>query len=225
MSPDDLVYGPDGLVPAIIQDAGSGAVLTLAYANREAVASTLAERVTVLYSRSRQALWRKGESSGHTQRLVELRYDCDADALLYRVEPAGPACHTGATTCFEGRLDAPEGSAVTTASPAAEPSAGSAVFAAALGHLAATFASRKAAVAAGTAPAESYVAKMLRDGVDRIAKKVGEEATEVVIAAKNDDRAELTWETADLLFHTMLLLEERGVSLDDVGAELLRRAK
>ena len=224
MSPDELRYGPDGLIPVIIQDAGSGAVLTLGYANREAIALTLSERATVLYSRSRRELWRKGETSGNTQRVVSVRYDCDADAVLYGVIPNGPACHTGAASCFAARLD-PDADGDASPDLARGNAAPAPALAAALAHLQATFAARKAAIADGTASADSYVAKMLRDGVDRIAKKVGEEATEVVIAAKNDDRAELTWEAADLLFHTALLLEERGVSLDDVGAELLRRAK
>src|SRR5271166_2827922 len=104
MSIDDLAWGRDGLLPVVIQDALSGTVLTLAYANREALERTLAERSTFLYSRSRAKLWHKGETSGATQRVVGVAYDCDADALLYRVEPSGPACHTGALSCFETGL-------------------------------------------------------------------------------------------------------------------------
>jgi phosphoribosyl-ATP pyrophosphohydrolase/phosphoribosyl-AMP cyclohydrolase len=199
---DDLHFDPDGLLPVIIQDARTGAVLTLAYANREAVERTRAERTTYLYSRSRKALWRKGETSGNTQEVVAVRPDCDGDALLYEVIPAGPACHTGAVSCFEGVAHE------------------SAPFARALAHLRTTIASRRTA-----SPDESYTAKLLHSGVDRIAKKIGEEATEVVIAAKNGSSSELTWETADLLYHVLVLLEERGVSLDEVGEELLRRAK
>jgi phosphoribosyl-ATP pyrophosphohydrolase/phosphoribosyl-AMP cyclohydrolase len=202
VEPDKLLFGPDGLLPVIIQDARTGAVLTLAYANREAVERTLAERTTYLYSRSRKALWRKGETSGNTQEVVAVRGDCDGDALLYEVIPAGPACHTGAVSCFEGVAH--------TVSP----------FAQALSHLRSTIASRRSA-----SPEESYTAKLLHGGIDRIAKKIGEEATEVVIAAKNGSSSELTWETADLLYHVLVLLEERGVSLDEVGEELLRRAK
>jgi len=204
-----LAWPESGLLPVVIQDARTGAVLTLAYANREALKRTLATRETHLWSRSRGELWRKGTTSGNVQHVESVSADCDADALLYRVHPAGPACHTGATTCFETAL---------LAGPADVAPGGA--LARALEHLRATFARRRSASAD-----ESYVAKLLAGGVDRIGKKIGEEATEVVIAAKNDDRAELTWEAADLLFHLLLLLEAQGVSPDDVGAELLRRAK
>jgi phosphoribosyl-ATP pyrophosphohydrolase/phosphoribosyl-AMP cyclohydrolase len=204
--PAELNWGESGLLPVVIQDAHTGAVLTLAYANREALQRTLASRSTWLFSRSRAALWHKGETSGHTQSVVSVSYDCDGDALLYRVEPAGPACHTGSASCFSATLFSDH------APPAAN-------FEAAIEHLRLTIAERR------TAPPEtSYTAKLLRDGVDRIGKKIGEEATEVVIAAKNDDPRELVWEVADLLYHTLVLLEHRGVALDDVGAELLRRA-
>jgi phosphoribosyl-ATP pyrophosphohydrolase/phosphoribosyl-AMP cyclohydrolase len=203
MSIDELTWGESGLLPVVVQDATSGAVLTLAYANREALARTLAEKTSWFFSRSRRALWRKGETSGNTQRVVGVAYDCDGDALLYRVEPAGPACHTGAPSCFSAEL------------LAAPPS-----FLGALAHLRTTIAERRHA-----SPEASYTAKLLSGGVDLIGKKIGEEATEVVIAAKNGDPRELVWEVADLLYHTLVLLEERGVALDDVGAELLRRAK
>jgi phosphoribosyl-ATP pyrophosphohydrolase/phosphoribosyl-AMP cyclohydrolase len=209
MSIDELAWGPDGLLPVVIQDAQTGAVLTLAYANRAALERTLAERATWLFSRSRGSLWKKGESSGNTQGVVAVAYDCDADALLYRVHPHGPACHTGAASCFSGHLLLEAGDN--------EPAG---AFDAALAHLRATLVERRSA-----SPQASYTAKLLRDGVDRIAKKVGEEATEVVIAAKNDDPAALAWEVADLFYHTLVLLEARGVTLDDVGKELLRRAK
>ena len=205
-SPNDLQWGENGLLPVVVQDARSGAVLTLAYADREALRRTLDSRSTWLFSRSRSALWHKGETSGNTQRVVSVSYDCDADALLYRVEPAGPACHTGSASCFSNALLADE------AKPAER-------FEAAIGHLRATISARRTA-----SPETSYTAKLLRDGVDRIGKKIGEEATEVVIAAKNDDPQELVWEVADLLYHTLVLLEHRGIALDEVGAELLRRA-
>jgi phosphoribosyl-ATP pyrophosphohydrolase/phosphoribosyl-AMP cyclohydrolase len=209
MSIDELAWGENGLLPVVIQDADSGAVLTLAYANREALARTLAERATYLYSRSRATLWKKGESSGHTQRVVGVDYDCDADALLYRVVPNGPACHTGAASCFDGHLLGGE--------PAA---AQDGAFERAVVHLRDVIAARR-----GASPETSYTAKLLHGGVDRIGKKIGEEATEVVIAAKNGAPDEIAWEVADLLYHTLVLLEERGVGLDHVGRELLRRAK
>lgn len=199
-----------GLAPVVVADATTGAVLTLAYANREALAKTLETGSTWLWSRSRAELWNKGATSGNTQRVVSVSLDCDGDALLYRVVPNGPACHTGAPTCFtttvaiEGAERAPEGAA----------------FASAIAALARTIAARKAQPVEG-----SYTAKLFAGGVDRIGKKIGEEATEVVIAAKNADRAELVWETADLLYHALVLLAERGVALDEVGAELSRRAK
>ncbi|GAC1299776.1 MAG: bifunctional phosphoribosyl-AMP cyclohydrolase/phosphoribosyl-ATP diphosphatase HisIE [Vulcanimicrobiaceae bacterium] len=207
MSIDELAWGENGLLPVVIQDAATGAVLTLAYADREALRRTLAEKTTWLYSRSRGALWKKGETSGHTQTVASVAFDCDADALLYRVEPHGPACHTGAASCFGQTL-------------LADTSVAAPTFERAIAHLRSTIAARR-----GASPESSYTARLLHDGVDRIGKKIGEEATEVVIAAKNDDPAEIAWEVADLLYHTLVLLEERGVALDAVGAELLRRAK
>jgi len=207
MTLDELKWPADGLLPVVVQDARSGAVLTLAYANRDALERTLAKRSTYLYSRSRQALWEKGETSGNTQAVVGVDYDCDADALLYRVIPRGPACHTGSASCFSDRLlggDPP--------SPTA--------FERAVAHLRTTIAARR-----GASPETSYTAKLLEGGVDAIVQKIGEEATEVVIAAKNGSRDEVRWEVADLFYHMLVLLEERGVDLDEVGEELLRRAK
>jgi phosphoribosyl-ATP pyrophosphohydrolase/phosphoribosyl-AMP cyclohydrolase len=202
-------WSADGLVPVVIADARSGDVLTLAYANREAVQRTLDTRSTWLFSRSRAALWNKGATSGNTQRVVTVALDCDGDALLYRVVPDGPACHTGADSCFSTPL---------LAAPEIEVGSGDA-FASALIALAGTIAARRV-----DAPEGSYTAQLFAGGVDRIGKKIGEEATEVVIAAKNAQPAELIWESADLLYHLLVLLAERGVTLDDVGAELSRRA-
>jgi phosphoribosyl-ATP pyrophosphohydrolase/phosphoribosyl-AMP cyclohydrolase len=206
IAPEIAVVWPEsGLVPVVVVDDRSGDLLTLAYANREALDRTIASRSTWLYSRSRSALWNKGETSGNTQHVVAIAVDCDGDALVYRVIPHGPACHTGSASCFSEAVRF-------------EPARGT-VFGAALEHLAATIADRKT-----NAPPDSYTAKLFAGGVDRIGKKIGEEATEVVIAAKNADRAELIWEVSDLLYHTLVLLAERGVSLDEVGAELSRRA-
>jgi phosphoribosyl-ATP pyrophosphohydrolase/phosphoribosyl-AMP cyclohydrolase len=202
-------WNADGLAPVVIVDARTNAVLTLAYANHEALAKTLATHSTWLYSRSRAQLWNKGATSGNTQLVVAVAIDCDSDALLYRVVPNGPACHTGAPTCFSevvplaGVETAPNG----------------AHFAEAMLALSSTIADRHA-----NPPEGSYTAQLFAGGIDRIAKKIGEEATEVVIAAKNADRGELIWETSDLLYHTLVLLAERNVSLDEIGDELARRA-
>ncbi len=212
MTLDELAWGETGLLPVVIANAETGDVLTLAYANREALARTIAERTTWLYSRSRKALWKKGETSGHVQDVVAVAYDCDADALLYRVRPHGPACHTGTASCFTGTLLAED--------PRTDVGSSDTTFERALVHLRDTIAARR-----GADPGSSYTAKLLAGGIDRIGKKIGEEATEVVIAAKNGAKDEICWETADLLYHTLVMLEERGVALDDVGAELLRRAK
>jgi len=203
-----IAWGDDGLVPVIVVDDRTDAVLTLAYANAEALERTIESHSTWLFSRSRRELWNKGATSGNTQQVVAIAVDCDADALIYRVIPAGPACHTGRVSCFNLvlRLD-----------PAAD--TGAARFAAAVAGLAATIAARKLSPTPG-----SYTAKLFAGGVDRIGKKIGEEATEVVIAAKNADRNELIWETADLLYHTLVLLAARDIALDEVGAELTRRA-
>jgi phosphoribosyl-AMP cyclohydrolase / phosphoribosyl-ATP pyrophosphohydrolase len=203
---DHLKWNADGLVPVVIADARTNAVLTLAYANREALEKTIAERSTYLYSRSRQKLWHKGEESGNTQEVVEVAYDCDSDAVLYRVIPNGPACHTGADSCFHNTL--------LSATHAANR------FGEAIAHLEAVLDQRKSAD-----PGSSYVAKLYSGGVDKIGKKIGEEATEVVIAAKNASHDELVWEAADLIFHLLVLLKSANVPLDDVGGELLRRAK
>ncbi len=211
LAPSALQWPESGLLPVVVQHAETGAVLTLAYANREAVERTVETRATWLFSRSRNELWNKGATSGNTQYVVAVDVDCDRDALIYRVLPSGPACHTGAATCFTDALLAPDENA-------AEASSGTA-FAAAMVRLASVIDERKR-----TAPPESYTAKLFAGGVDRIGKKIGEEATEVVIAAKNADPAELVWETADLLYHTLVMLAERGIALDTIGAELARRA-
>lgn len=202
-------WGSEGLVPVVIVDERTGAVLTLAYANREALERTVATHSTWLYSRSRGELWNKGATSGNTQHVVAVSLDCDADALIYRVIPHGPACHTGAASCF--------GEVV-----AIDPSAGvpaAARFASSLVALAQTIEQRRV-----DPPPGSYTAKLFSGGVDRIGKKIGEEATEVVIAAKNADRGELVWEATDLLYHLLVMLAQRGVTLDEIGDEMARRA-
>ena len=199
----NLRWDESGLLPVVIQDAASGNVLTLAYANRPALEETLRTKHTVLYSRSRQALWRKGETSGNAQLVESVSYDCDADALLYRVLPHGPACHTGEPTCFHnaiyGEVSAPH------------------VFSDSIRELSQVLRERKR-----DAPAGSYVAKLYRD-LDAICKKIGEEAAEVIIAAKNTSTPDRIWEASDLLFHLLVLLEYQNIGLEQIGAELRRR--
>ena len=206
---DRIRFDANGLVPVVSQDATTGDVLTLAYANREAVERTLATGEAHFYSRSRRELWRKGERSGNTQRVVEVRLDCDADALLYRVEPKGPACHTGERTCFFTTV-AGEGVGV------APGRADEASFGNVVERLAGTIAARHKEM-----PEESYTAGLIRRGPERVAQKVGEEAVEVVISALRDDR--LAEETADLVYHLLVLLEERGVGIDEVAGVLRDR--
>ncbi len=202
MNLDAVKFDERGLVPVVIQDADSGEVLTLAWANREALERTLQTRQTHLYSRSRQALWKKGETSGHVQELVEMRLDCDGDAVLYRVRPQGPACHTGARSCFFNPV-----------TPETAPPLGWV-----LEQVWRTIQDRLE-----QRPEGSYVAKMHAAGLDRILKKIGEEAGEVIIAAKNPDPAELAWEASDLVFHLLLVLAERGLSPADLARVLSER--
>ena len=206
---ENVRFDEGGLVPVVAQDAATGDVLTLAYANRKALEETLATGEAHFYSRSRQELWRKGATSGNTQRVVEVRLDCDGDAVLYRVEPRGPACHTGERTCFFTTL-AGQGVGVAT-EKTDETSLGTMVE-----RLAGTIAQRHRDM-----PQESYTAGLIRRGPERLAQKVGEEAVEVVIAALGDDR--LAEETADLVYHLLVLLEERGVGTEKVAGVLRDR--
>lgn len=192
VSAADVAWGETGLVPAIVQDARDGRVLMLAWADAEALAATLATGEVHFHSRSRDRLWRKGEESGNVLRLRSVALDCDGDALLFGVDPAGPTCHRGTRSCF----DAPGWSEFPL------PAQGFAW----LETLWTTLARR-----AGERPEGSYTVKLLDGGVDAVGRKVTEEATEVLLAAKNDDRAALAGEVADLLYHTFVLLLERGM--------------
>jgi phosphoribosyl-ATP pyrophosphohydrolase/phosphoribosyl-AMP cyclohydrolase len=201
----EIQFDERGLVPVIAQDANTGAVLTLAYANHEALQRTLESGEAHYYSRARAELWRKGATSGNTQKVVEVRVDCDGDALLYRVEPRGPACHTGEESCFFTTL---AGEGVETGDD------GEADFGSIVAKLAGTIAQRHREM-----PEGSYTAKLLGGGTERVAQKVGEEAVEVVVAALGGER--LAEEAADLVYHLLVLLEERGVGIGEV-AKVLR---
>jgi phosphoribosyl-ATP pyrophosphohydrolase/phosphoribosyl-AMP cyclohydrolase len=181
----------------------------VAYADREALERTLSTGFAHYYSRSRKALWRKGETSGHEQRVAEIRLDCDGDTVLFRVDQTGPACHTGARTCFSRAVRRDGGTA-----EGEEPGGH------ALTRLAATIAAR-----AAERPAGSYTVELLDQGIPKISQKVGEEAVELVVAANAEDDTRLAAESADLLYHLLVLLEARSVPLDAVLRELEQRTK
>ena len=196
-------------MPVVVQDARNGDVLMVAWATREALARTRETGQAHFWSRSRQQLWRKGESSGHSQSVGQIRLDCDGDTVLYRVTPHGPACHTGQRTCFSSAVNA-DGAVEDGPDPG--------------GHLLTRLASLLRARAAER-PAGSYTVELLDRGVPRIAKKVGEEAVEVAVAATSEDDARLTSETADLIYHLLVLLTARGVAPDAVLDELQTRLR
>ena len=198
-------FGADGLIPAVVQDASTGRVLTQAWMNRESLERTLERGETWFWSRSRGELWRKGATSGNTQAVRAVLLDCDGDSLVVLVDPAGPACHTGAETCFGDTL---------TAGDVPQPFA-------ALADLERTVAAR----AAAADPESSYTARLLAKGIDTVCKKVGEEATEVVLAAKGGEHGQVVYESADLLYHLAVLWRATGVRLDEVAAELASRRR
>lgn len=214
---EDLKFDANGLIPAIAQDAENGEVLMHAYMNAEAVARTLETGLAHYYSRSRRRLWRKGEESGHVQRIREIRYDCDADTLLLAVEQVVAACHTGHRSCFYRRLAGSEGAAAAADALRFDPAA---VYGG-LGPLAELYGvicDRRA-----RRPEGSYVAGLFAKGGDQIRKKVAEEAAEVLLASKGGERSQLVCEMADLWFHTLVLLAEHGVRPEEVAEELKRR--
>lgn len=196
-----LKFDENGLIPAIVQDHYTKEVLTLAYMNAETLALTIAEGRTVFYSRSRKEVWRKGETSGNVQRVVSITADCDADALVVEVVKSGPACHTGAESCFFQPVYLSE---------QLKPFAYEALYRLIEG--------RK------TAPREgSYTTYLFEKGLDKILKKVGEECTEVIIAAAKQDKEETVYEIADLAYHVMVLMVQAGITVEDVTRELEKR--
>jgi phosphoribosyl-AMP cyclohydrolase / phosphoribosyl-ATP pyrophosphohydrolase len=210
MNLEQLKFDSNGLIPAVVQDASTREVLTVAYMNEESLSKSLETRKTWFYSRSRQELWHKGATSGNTQKIVEIKYDCDGDALVVLVDPAGPACHTGAVSCFSENL---------LNSETADASASLSDFTVML-ELEKTIRDRERDM-----PEGAYTTYLFEKGVDKILKKVGEEAAEVIIAAKNRDAEELKWEAADLLYHLMVLLQEQKLPLKNVLEVLDKRKK
>ena len=198
---DELKFDEKGLIPAIVVDAVTKQVLTLAYMNRESLAVSMEKELTCFWSRSRQELWLKGETSGNYQHIVSITADCDKDALVVMVEPEGPACHTGEVSCFhnpvfqsqsrqefsyQGRYSLREG--------------------------------RKKNL-----PEGSYTTYLFQKGLDKILKKVGEECTEVIIAGRKEDKEETIFEIADLTYHVMVLMVQMGISVEDITRELEKR--
>ncbi|WP_221566869.1 bifunctional phosphoribosyl-AMP cyclohydrolase/phosphoribosyl-ATP diphosphatase HisIE [Alkalihalobacillus sp. TS-13] len=210
MKISELRFDEKGLIPAVVQDVESKEVLTLAYMNEESLQKSLETKETWFFSRSRQELWHKGETSGNTQTITDIRYDCDQDALVVLVKPKGPACHKGTFSCFDDSLfEGDEGQV--------DVSAGVGKLAI-LSELEQLIAERER-----TRPEGSYTTYLFEEGIDKILKKVGEEASEVIIAAKNRDKEELSWESADLLYHLMVLLREQDLPLSEVLGVLEER--
>ena len=198
---EKLKFDEKGLIPAVVTDGTTGQVLTLAYMNRESLEISIREGRTCFWSRSRQELWRKGETSGNAQHIIDITADCDYDALVIRVNKDGPACHTGAESCFHNPLwESEENHAFT------------------MDGLMEMLQGRKNSPKEG-----SYTSYLFEKGLDKILKKVGEESTEVIIAGKAEDKKETIYEIADLTYHVLVLMLELGVSLEDVRKELASR--
>ncbi|WP_332648634.1 bifunctional phosphoribosyl-AMP cyclohydrolase/phosphoribosyl-ATP diphosphatase HisIE [Lysinibacillus sp. 54212] len=199
---EGLKFNEQGLITAVVQDARSKEVLTVAYMNEESLVKTIETNETWFYSRSRQELWHKGATSGNTQKVVCIKGDCDGDALVVEVLPAGPACHTGTTSCFTKELvenDKPGSVGI-------------------LPQLVEVIRQREIDM-----PEGAYTTYLFDKGIDKICKKVGEEATEVVIGAKNRDKEEVKWEAADLLYHLLVLLQEQKIDVYEVLDVLQKR--
>ena len=198
---NELKFDENGLIPAIVVDAATKRVLTLAYMNRESLQISIEKKLTCFWSRSRRKLWLKGETSGNYQHIISITADCDKDALVVMVNPDGPACHLGTVSCFENPVfESDEEQAFS------------------LDALMKLIAGRKTEKKEG-----SYTTYLFEKGLDKILKKVGEESTEVIIAAKAEDKKETVYEIADLMYHVMVLMIEAGISTDDVMKELASR--
>jgi phosphoribosyl-ATP pyrophosphohydrolase/phosphoribosyl-AMP cyclohydrolase len=197
----EIKFGADGLIPAIVIDTQSKEVLMMAYMNEESLRVSMAEGRTCFWSRSRKELWRKGETSGNVQQIVSITADCDADTLLVEVQKSGPACHTGSTSCFFQPLFEGEAAAGFRYEDLFEMLRG-----------------RKANPKEG-----SYTTYLFEKGIDKILKKVGEETTEVILAAKDRDKANTVYEIGDLMYHVMVLMIESGIELEDIRREMASR--
>jgi len=198
---EELKFDGCGLIPAIVADAATGQVLTLAYMNRESLGISIEKELTCFWSRSRQKLWLKGETSGNYQHIVSITADCDRDALVVMVNPDGPACHLGTTSCFEYPVYLSENNGGFS-----------------LNGLMELIEGRKENKKEG-----SYTSYLFDKGIDKILKKVGEECTEVIVAGKGGDKRETVYEIADLAYHVMVLMAEMGISTDEVITELASR--
>ncbi|PUU91924.1 bifunctional phosphoribosyl-AMP cyclohydrolase/phosphoribosyl-ATP diphosphatase HisIE [Halanaerobium sp.] len=216
-------YNEQGLMPAVVQDYQTKEVLMVAYVNEESLNLSLEKGETVFYSRSRQELWHKGETSGNTQEIKEIYYDCDQDTILFMVDPAGPACHTGENSCFYRKI-AEETEAKAEKMMEMEQQAQNieAEFETekVVDFLYDLILSRKQEM-----PEGSYTTYLFEEGIDKILKKVGEESAEVIIASKNEPEEELVYETADLVYHMLVLLVKRGINPDQIRKELKKRHK
>ena len=201
-----IKYNDAGLVPAIVQDYNTRQVLMMAWMNEDALKQSIATKKATFYSRSRQQLWVKGETSGNFQTIISVDYDCDGDTLLLQVIPAGPACHTGNTSCFYRNMMTDETNALGNIDI--------------LPKLFALIADRKNNPVEG-----SYTNYLFREGVDKIGKKIGEESAETIIAAKNNDPDELIYESSDLIYHLFVMLNNQGVDLTSIFKELTKRHK
>lgn len=200
----NLKYDENGLIPAIIQEYGTKEVLMMAYMNKESLEKTIDTKKTWFYSRSRQKLWNKGETSGHYQDVKRISYDCDEDTLLIEVVQTGNACHTGSKNCFYRDILKPEKN----------------INESIIYEVAKTILERKENPKEG-----SYTNYLFEKGIDKILKKVGEEASEVIIAAKNPDKSELVYEISDMVYHVLVLMADKNVSIDDIKEELTKRFK
>lgn len=204
LKPENIRFDEKGLIPAVVQDVNTGKVLMLAYMNEESIKLTLETKKTWFYSRSRKKLWNKGETSGNFQAVKKISYDCDGDAVLLEVEPLGPSCHTGEMSCFFNNVFNEEGDNSSNI----------------LERLYSRISDRRENPVEG-----SYTNYLFDKGIDKILKKVGEETSEVIIASKNNSKDEMTYEISDLVYHLLVLMVDRGLSINDIKKELNKRYK